>query len=521
MFFDKVLNVLYCKRYFFYKHTGQRLNFPIYCIFANQIIKMENTSLFLIVAWLLVRLGLGYFFKISNHAYWKAFVPIYSTYIWTKIIGKPWWWVILSFVPVVNLVLGVGMIVELLNSHGRRSPVEHVVAAVLPFLYLPYLAFSVKPKFVSVIDYSKERKPQIREWSEAIFFAIIAATIIRTFVLEAFTIPTASMEKTLLRGDFLFVSKMHYGSRVPKTPLAMPFMHHSIPVLNTKAYLDWIELPTFRFPAFQSIKNNDIVVFNYPMEDYRPLDKREHYIKRCVAIAGDSLTVKAGHVFINGVKSDLAETGQFSYGLNVSSVKKFKKFVKEQDLNEQDCRCGLANQYNKYDCLIFLNRNQRELLEKETWVSSEIVANLLKNDNIEDLLRNSQIFPSEFGTRTADLASNVGTWTRDNYGSVWIPKKGESVALNKKNYLTYRRLINYYEENTFVSLEDLIDNYRFLTQYENNINLTPRNYNINNLQEFYSRQIAIPIKRHFVFQELPEEMNHWSDVYYIDNAMKK
>jgi len=481
---------------------------------------MENTSIFLIVAWLLVRVGLGYFFKVSGHAYWKAFVPVYSTYIWTKIIGKPWWWVLLSFVPVVNLVLGVGMIVELLNCHGRRSPLEHAVAAVVPFIYLPYLAFVAKPKFVHLVDYSKEGKPQIREWSEAVFFAIIAATIIRTFVLEAFTIPTASMEKTLLRGDFLFVSKVHYGSRVPKTPLAMPFMHHSIPVLNTKAYLDWIELPTLRFPAFQKIKNNDIVVFNYPMEDYRPLDKREHYIKRCVAIAGDSLQVKGGHVYINGVKSELAETGQFSYGLNVSSVKKFKKFVTKHDLNEQDCRCGMANQYNKYDCLIFLNKEQRELLAQESWVSSEIEINLLKNDNIEDLLRNSQIFPSEFGTKTRELSANSGTWTRDNYGTVWIPQKGESVDLNKRNYFIYRRLINYYEDNVFVSLEDLVENYHLLSQYENNINLNPRNYNLGNLQDFYSRQIAMPIKRHFVFQELPEEMNHWSDVYYIDNALK-
>ena len=481
---------------------------------------MENTSLFLIVAWLLVRVGLGYFFTTSGFAFWKAFIPLYSTFIWTKIIDKPWWWVLLSFVPVVNLVLGVGMIVELLNVHGRRSPVEHAIGAVIPFLYLPYLALAVKPSYVGVIDYEKEDKPQIREWSEAIFFAIIAATIIRTFVLEAFTIPTASMEKTLLRGDFLFVSKVHFGSRVPKTPLAMPFMHHSIPVLNTKAYLDWIELPTWRFPALQKIKNNDIVVFNYPMEDYRPLDKREHYIKRCVAIPGDSLTVSDGHVYINGVKSDLAETGQFSYMLNVSSTKNFKKFVNEQDLNEQDCRCGLANQYNKYDCLIFLNREQRELIEKESWVNSKIEANLLKNDNIEDLLRNSQIFPGEFGTKTTDLAANSDTWTRDNYGSVWLPSQGATIALSKRNYYVYRRAVNYYEGHVLVSLEDLAENYQFLSQFEQGINLTPRNYQLGNLQEFYSRQIAMPIKRHFVFQELPELINHWADVYYTDNALK-
>lgn len=482
---------------------------------------MENTSLFLIVAWLLVRVGLGYFFKISGYAYWKAFVPVYSTFIWTKIIGKPWWWVLLSFVPVVNLVLGVGMIVELLNCHGRRSPVEHAIAAIAPFIYLPYLAFAEKPKFVEVVDYSKKGKPQIREWSEAVFFAIIAATIIRTFVLEAFTIPTASMEKTLLRGDFLFVSKVHFGSRVPKTPLAMPFMHHSIPILNTKAYLDWIELPTLRFPAFQKIKNNDIVVFNYPMEDYRPLDKREHYIKRCVAIAGDSLTVVDGHVHINGVLSELAETGQFSYNLKADSPENFMKFVKKHDLNEQDCQCfKMVEDEDTVQCRIFVNEEQLKLLKIEPWVVGDIKTNLLRNDNLSDLNGGSSVFPAEFGTKPTGLQANKDKWTRDNYGSIWIPKKGETIKLDSKSFLTYRRLINYYEGNVFVSVEQLIENYHFLSQYENNINLNPSHFNITNMQDFYSGSIAGPIKNHFVFEDLPEEMNHWSDQYYISNVLK-
>jgi len=492
---------------------------------------MENTSIFLIVSWLLVRVGLGYFFKISGYASWKAFVPVYSTYIWTKIIRKPWWWVLLSFVPVVNLVLGVGMIVELLNCHGRRSPVEHAIAAVAPFIYLPYLAFSVKPKFVNVVDYSKEKKPQVREWSEAIFFAIIAATIIRTFVLEAFTIPTASMEKTLLRGDFLFVSKVHYGSRVPKTPLAMPFMHHSIPVLNTKAYLDWIELPTLRFPAFQKIKNNDIVVFNYPMEDYRPLDKREHYIKRCVAIHGDSLSVVDGHVYINDVLSELAETGQFSYDISVKSEKKFWKFVKKHDLNEEDCKYnGLSyaqrqNSRKSTDgpadsipCKIYLNAEQLQLLKAETWVTSEVVLDLMESGNPEDM--RGSIYPGEFGRANSDVSLVGKPWTRDNYGSIWIPEKGVEMPLNKKNYYTYRRVINFYEDNVIVSIEDLIENYHFLSQFENDINLAPKSYNSYQLVELYTMGFAGPIKRHFVFQELPEVINHWSDPYYIGNAMK-
>ena len=479
---------------------------------------MTHTYLIVIIFWLAVRFGLGFFFKKAGHSYWKAFVPVYSTFIWIKIIQKPWWWLLLSFVPVVNLVLGVGMIVELLNCFNRRKAFEHALAAILPFIYLPYLGMQNDVKLVGRVDYSAQNKSQVREWSEALFFAIIAATIIRTFTMEAFAIPTASMEKTLLRGDFIFVSKIHYGSRVPMTPLALPFMHHSIPVLNTNAYLDWIELPYLRFPAFQKIKNNDIVVFNYPMEDYRPLDKREHYVKRCVAIAGDTLQVKNGHVFIDGKLSDLASTGQFSYSFNVNSERDFKKFIKQNDLNEEDCRCGLANEYNKYDCMIFVNSKQLKKLEKETWLSSPVEINLLKNDKIEDLIRNSQVFPVEFGTKSLNVADNKETWTRDNYGPFWIPKQGEKVILTKKNYLSYKRAINVYEHNQLISIEDLVANFYFLSEYQKDINLKPEEYSLDHLNEFYTHQIALPIKNHFVFQKLPETINHWSDGYFIDNA---
>lgn len=482
---------------------------------------MESSTIFLIAFWLLMRLGLSYFFKINGYKAILAFVPIYSTYVWTKIIGKPWWWVVLSFIPVVNLVLGVGMIIELLNCHGRKSQIERVIAVVVPFIYLPYLAFSVKPEFTGVIDYSKGNKPPAREWSEAIFFAVIAATIIRAFVLEAFTIPTGSMEKTLLRGDFLFVSKVHYGARAPKTPLALPFLHHSVPVLNIDAYLDWVELPTMRFPKFQSIKNNDIVVFNYPMEDYRPLDKREHYIKRCVAIPGDTLSLVDGEVVVNGQQKVLASTGQFSYRLNVKSKRPFNEFVKEQDLNEVDCRCGVKkDRLNKFDCQIFVNAEQKEMLEKADWVL-EMESNKLSRDKMEDLLRSYGVFPAEYGTNTLNLESNANTWTKDNYGPIWIPKKGEKVSLNQDNYYRYRRAINQYEDHTLVSLRDLMDNLNFLTQLEGNVNLKPRNRELIKLHEYYVSLLAAPIKRRMVFTEVSEEMRVWADYYNIDAKVKR
>src|SRR5580765_8116217 len=138
----------------------------------------------------------------------------------------------------------------------------------------------------------KKKKSKTREWIDALIFAVIAATIIRTFFLEAYTIPTPSMEKSLLVGDFLFVSKMHYGARIPETPLSFPFAHHTMPIIGGKSYLEWIKLPYYRLPGFEKVKNNDVVVFNWPREDFRPVDKRENYIKRCIAIPGDTLEVR-------------------------------------------------------------------------------------------------------------------------------------------------------------------------------------------------------------------------------------
>ena len=480
---------------------------------------MENTTLLLLICWLLVRIGLAGFFKINRISPILAFVPVYSTFLWSKLIGKPWWWVLLSFVPVVNLVLGVGMLVELLNIHGKRDRLSHFMVAVIPFAYLPYLAFVEKPSFIGSVDYKSEGKSWSREWSEAIFFAVIAATIIRTFVLEAFTIPTASMEKTLLRGDFLFVSKVHFGARAPQTALSLPFMHHSIPVLNVDAYLDWIELPFFRFPAFQQVKNNDIVVFNYPIEDYRPLDKREHYIKRCVAIPGDSLMVDSGEVFINGSLIKLASTGQFSYVVPAASTRAFYKFVNAYDLNEQDCRCFGKTSNGADSCVIYTSDSIVNELSKEQWVSGQIRKLLLSNSKEEDLRRGS-VYPSEFGLLNLMINENKEYWTRDFYGPIWMPKEGAKISLNKRNYLIYQAVINRYEDQQIVSLQDLLNNFEFLTRLKAGVDLSGRSVGgADNLFYYYHTAIATPLKRAIVFTELPDLINKWSDFYYTKGKL--
>jgi signal peptidase I len=216
-------------------------------------------------------------------------------------------------------------------------------------------------------DTPVKKKSKGREWADAIIFAVIAATIIRVFFIEAYTIPTGSMERSLLIGDFLFVSKVNYGARIPMTPVAFPFAHHTMPITGTKAYWDGVQWKYRRLPGLSEIKRNDVVVFNFPDGDTvaleaqdrnyydlvrsmghaavnsqftvtrRPVDKRENYIKRCIGIAGDVITINRGLVSVNGKAEKLKPTGQINYTVKFKSsdvnFDVFTDLVRDQHLS--------------------------------------------------------------------------------------------------------------------------------------------------------------------------------------------
>ncbi|MBX7108129.1 MAG: signal peptidase I [Chitinophagales bacterium] len=271
---------------------------------------------------------------------------------------------------------------------------------------------------------TKVKKSKTREWIDALIFAVIAATIIRTFVLEAYTIPTPSMEKSLMVGDFLFVSKMHYGARIPQTPLSFPFAHHTMPLIGGKSYLEWIHLPYYRLPGFQQIKNNDVVVFNYPMEDFRPVDKRENYIKRCIGIPGDTLEIRDAEVFINGRKNTDWPGQQTDYLITTDGTGINERLRKDLDIPE------LEPTNNPGQFRVKLSVNNYAALSK------------LKNvKSIEPLIWSKGLVPEAlFPGDTKDFPYNI-----DNFGPVWIPKKGVTVGIDKKNIRLYQRLITIYE----------------------------------------------------------------------------
>lgn len=270
------------------------------------------------------------------------------------------------------------------------------------------------------------KKTALREWLDAIVFAVVVATLIRTFAVEAYTIPTQSMERTLMVGDFLFVSKFHYGARTPKTPIAFPFGHHSWPLFGGNCYSEIIKLPYFRLPGLQKIKNDDIVVFNFPTEDYRPVDKRENFIKRCIAIPGDSLRIVNAKVIINGVPDAKHEDAQWNYEIETDGTPISNKFLTENHIWE-------GGPYKRAG-------NFR-------YIINEAVANKIKKLSYVTKCE-QMIFPVG---ATEDLfpkkIANQG-WSIDNYGPVWIPKKGVTITLNDSILPLYQRIIEVYEGNT-------------------------------------------------------------------------
>lgn len=299
----------------------------------------------------------------------------------------------------------------------------------------------------------KKKKSATREWVDALVFAVIAATIIRGLFIEAFTIPTPSMEKSLLVGDFLFVSKVNYGARTPVTPLSFPFAHHTMPVIGTKSYLDWIQLPYYRLPGLSKVKRNDVVVFNYPMEDFRPIDKQENYIKRCIAIPGDTLEIRDGVVFLNGKMEANPPEGQTTYQVKTKDGSGFnERTINEMGINKND----YGRISPEGDFIFTLTK------ENETKMANFANVQLIKPAINSKGRYAEYIFPYD---------ARLG-WNEDNYGPIVIPAKGMTMPLNAANLAIYKRAIEVYEGNKIDVKDDGIyingqktDSYTFTMDY--------------------------------------------------------
>ncbi|MGZ5244641.1 MAG: signal peptidase I [Bacteroidia bacterium] len=378
---------------------------------------------------------------------WESFVPFYSDFVWLQVIDKPRWWVIFAFIPGLSYLLLVIMAVETYKCFGKFKFWQHVLAflPVVNYIYLFYLGMSKDEKFYGP-DYAQSnyKRTASREWADAILFAIVAATVIRSFFIEAYTIPTPSMEETLLVDDYLFVSKLNYGPRIPLTPLSFPLAHNTMPVTGGKSYLDWPSIPYYRLPGWEKIKNNDIVVFNWPAEELgRPIDKTDNYIKRCIAIPGDTLQIIDREVYLNGKKTAFPEFSQFLYQVGLSG----NSFIQRSELHglgiTGDDMKGPLGTDPKTGYSIY-----------QAALTQHAANELKKHENVkqvEPLILPKGYFQQDVFHQYASLPWNV-----DNFGPLYVPKKGATIPMSLKNYYLYQKAIRDYEKNPGLSLKDSV-----------------------------------------------------------------
>ncbi|RFC53961.1 signal peptidase I [Brumimicrobium aurantiacum] len=536
-------------------------------------------------------------FQKSGHKSWEAFIPGYNYAIASKIAGQPAWWAFLMVIPGIHIIMWMVFNVSYIRKHGFFSLTDTLQGIFFPFLIMAKIANdeTVQPNYTTdwenqkdierrkngdhlvlfltlpiighVVAYAlsfmqkkkKGKKTVIKEWGDSILFALVAASAIRTYVFEPFQIPTGSMEKTLLVGDFLVVNKMAYGSKVPVTPLSFPLVHNTIPWINVKSYTTLEKLEYTRLPGWDNINNYDVVVFNYPSGDtavydprmpnglmghdyhgivnneakrlfeesidkskipnsnallqkrrqdlskiyqgealdsamqieaqkldknlskiidgiyqdyidnieewkdkarheiavnkrtfsgsegrminhygvvYRPVDKRENYIKRCIGIPGDSLRIEDAQVYVNGEKAPIFEHQNLQYQVSNITIPSPRVMKSKYGLE-------IDRDYYNNGRIMNLTATELEAL-KENYPDAQFELINPKRQNVAEQTASQKINNLNYYPKSLAHSNTVS-----NFESFWVPKKGETIELNAHNVAWYERVITAYELHTF------------------------------------------------------------------------
>lgn len=398
---------------------------------------LSQWFLFFIAVQVIHFLGTWKLYQKAGRKAWEAAVPVYNAIVLMKIINRPWWYTILLFIPIINLIMFPVVWVETLRSFGKNKTADTLLGLFTLGFYIYYVNYSQDVKHIAERDL--KTKSASGEWVSSILFAVVVATIVHTYFIQPFTIPTSSLERTLLVGDFLFVSKMHYGARTPMTAVSFPMVHDTIPVAKVKSYTNKPQIPYFRFPAFQDIKRNDIVVFNWPTDTVpyfrysgpktyiKPIDKKSNYVKRAVGVPGDSLEVREGRVYINGQLNELPDRAklQFLYRFETREPIRNIQFLRDRyGINEI---IPASNDFRQF----------------QAFLTDEAVEKLQNNPNVIQVVQRKdekgnydpRIFPH----------SPQHPWNSTHFGPIYIPKAGATVAITPESLPLYKRIIEVYE----------------------------------------------------------------------------
>ncbi|MDZ4707182.1 MAG: signal peptidase I [Saprospiraceae bacterium] len=434
---------------------------------------------FLLLGFIIYSIGMYFVFPKAGVEAWKGLVPGLNLAEMAALVGRKKshaWWMLF---PIVNIFIFAALIVDLARSFGKHGYWDSVLAVVFAPFYSLYIGLDKKLKYqgpvlVQELEFMNKlhearakndtktiskmqasnpyKKGALREWAESIVFAVFAAAFIRMFLIEAYMIPTSSMEGSLKVGDFLFVSKAHYGIRLPMTFVMIPLLHNQIPYLGTESYLKKPSFKYTRLPKLQSVKRYEPFVFNWPVGDSvylapdraftvdqyrrepyvkqavqngklitRPVDKKDHYIKRCVAVPGDSLKIINRQLYINNQPAFNPEHMQFMYRIISPQNQLNQRKLDELGLNLTEAMPQMG--------IYFLDSLQKAKIQG---MDSSIIIQVVPQEV-------RPMFPY-------DTPISKG-WTVDNYGPIYIPKAGTTTTLDLETLPLYNRVIAVYENN--------------------------------------------------------------------------
>lgn len=451
-------------------------------------------------------------YKKAGRQAWESAVPIYNAIVLMQIIRRPKWWVILLFIPIINLLMFPVIWVETIRSFGRNSLVDTWLVILTLGFYIFYVSYGMDVKYIE--ERNLHPRSGLGEWVSSIVFAIVAATLVHTYFMQPYVIPTGSLERTLRVGDLLFVSKFHYGARTPMTTVAAPMVHDTLPLLGVRSYLKKPQLPYFRLPGFQKVKKNDIVVFSWPADTVRvffkkeegvkkPIDKKSNYVKRCVGTPGDSLQIIDGLVYIDGKQLVLSDRAKPQYDYTVYSSKGVSsRLFLSLGINEFN-RTYLSEPLNQAQFETISpyvigggqnNRGELELITKASGIplkairaaglslrevssrqrsvplTEEMVAKLRNNSAIDSVVKS--IEPSGSAGYNIFPHHPSYSWNNDNFGPIYIPRKGDVVFLDLETLPLYKKIIRDYEgkeisiSGSQISIDEKItDTYTFGQDY--------------------------------------------------------
>jgi signal peptidase I len=448
----------------------------------------------LIISFIGWQVGMWGIFKKVGLKPWLSLIPFYNVWLWIKVvIGRKWWWMLLFLIPYLGIFMFFYMVWETIRQFNKYSYVPLILGTMFFPFYLPYLGFSKKEQYITPENLERPKKTSARSWGDALIFAVAAAYIIRSCWFELYTIPTSSMESSLMIGDFLSVSKIAYGVRVPQTPVAVPFIHNKLPKTEVKSYSEIIKLPYIRGKALKPVRNNDVVVFNYPDGDTVVVERQaESYyaiVREFEAMLNPNASeAERGNLFrhyppeyIQQIR--LKYPGAYYPGKGREAVwSEYRVISRPVDKRENYVKRCIGTPGDKLevrDCQVYINGQKAvnpDRIQFMYLVSHPAGLQLSKKDrknlniNEEDMQQvdvsryvyrlnaeqkkliekkgySVQLLSDEEGVYEPDIFPHDThyRWNKDFFGPLTIPQKGMTVAISPENIALYDKIIRNYE----------------------------------------------------------------------------